>query len=108
MDTKIDYFDEQCINLIEKLKDLGFSSDQARDFFPEAASNISFSAQFSGIEQTVNHLLSDTPSELIGTVHIEAIANKLGVNSEQVISGFGVILPVLTQAIFYKISGMND
>lgn len=78
MDFIKECFAEHVGTFAEKLKEVGFSADQAMQCLPETASGIIASMQNTGVENMMAALLSEEPSQLIKSVNVEAIANKLG------------------------------
>jgi len=106
MDFIKECFKEQDGAFLEQLKGAGFSTDQARQFLPEAASGILDSAQDTGIEAITKQLVADGPSQLLSSVNADAIAEKLGMNSDLVAKGLAAIAPVLAQAFSQKSDGL--
>ena len=43
-------------------------------------------------------LLSEEPSQLLRSINVEAIANKLGMDNDQVTAGLEAITPVISKA----------
>jgi len=99
-------FTEYDSALSELLKGAGFSADQARMFLPNAASGIIDSFQSKDIEEIISAFGSKEPTQLIGTININAIAKKVNMDSDQVTSGFEAIAPVLSQAFTHNTDGM--
>ncbi len=79
--------------MIDELGMVGFSVNQAIDFLPEAAWSIENLTQIPGAARSIDNLPLDDSLKLINTINMEAIMQKLGLNSDQVISGFKVIAP---------------
>ena len=90
--------------LSERLEIEGFTPEQARIFLPEAASGILNAFKYKEIEQIIAVLETEEPEKLLNAVNINAIAQNMGMNSDQVRSGFEVITPVMAMA-FKKHSG---
>ena len=90
--------------LSERLQDSGFTAEQASKFLPEAASSILNAYQHKEIELIISALEMDRPTKLLNTVNVNAIANNIGMSSEQVTAGFEVLAPVMSKA-FIKHSG---
>lgn len=95
-------FIKECFNehdgaLIDQLKGAGFSGYRARQFLPEAATGILDTSQDTSVEQMTKQMVSGAPSQFLNSVNIEVIAEKLGMNSEQVTKGLAAITPVLAR-----------
>jgi len=90
--------------LSERLQDSGFTVEQASKFLPEAASGILNAYQHKEIELIISALEMDKPTKLLKTVNVNAIANNIDMNSDQVRAGFEVLAPVMSKA-FTKYSG---
>lgn len=90
--------------LSERLQDSGFTVEQASKFLPEAASGILNAYQHKEIELIISALEMDKPTKLLKTVNVNAIANNIDMNSDQVRAGFEVLAPVMSNA-FIKYSG---
>ena len=86
-------FEEHGRVLMDELGRVGFSINQAIDFLPEAVSSISASTKDPCVAQAIDNLLTDDSSHLLSTINMEVIVQKLGLNSELVMSGFRVITP---------------
>lgn len=108
MDFIKDCFKEHGGAFIEQLKVAGFSVDQAKQFLPEAASGILDSTQDTGVDQITKQFASGGPAELLSSVNVAAIAEKLGIDSDQVTTGLVAIAPVLAKAISQKSDGLID
>ena len=90
--------------LSEQLQDSGFTEEQAGKFLSEAASGILNAYQHKEIEVIISALEMDNPARLLNTVNVNAIANNIGMSSDQVTRGFEVLAPVMSKA-FKKYSG---
>jgi len=90
--------------LSERLEIEGFTAEQARMFLPEVASGILKAFKNKEIEQIIAVLETEEPEKLLNSVNINSIAQNIGMNSDQVMSGFEVITPVMAMA-FKKHSG---
>ena len=99
MDFIKECFNEHSSAFTEALTGTGFSADQAKQFLPEAASGIVDATQGAGIQEMITGLISGGPSQLLSSINTDEIAAKLGMNSEQVSSGFEAITPILSQAL---------
>ncbi len=86
-------FEENGRVLIDELGMVGFSVNQAIDFLPEAAWSIENLTRIPGAARTINNLPLNDSLKLIDTINMEAIEQKIGLNSDQVKSGFEVIAP---------------
>jgi len=106
MDFIKDCFEEHGEALTEQLEGAGFSADQARQFLPEAASGIVDSAQGLDVAEIAQQLVSDGPSPFLSAINVDAIAEKLGINSDLVTKGLAAIAPVLSQAFAQKGEGL--
>lgn len=98
MDVIKECFRENAGTFTEKLKAAGFSVDQARQFLPEIESSILDSVENSGVAKMITCLVSEEPSRMFSTSDINLMAIKLGMNSDQVMSGLEAIMPVMTRA----------
>ena len=90
--------------LSEQLRDSGFTEEQAGKFLSEAASGILSAYQHKEIELIISALEMDKPTRLLKAVNVNAIANNIGMSSDQVVAGFEVLAPVMSKA-FKKYSG---
>lgn len=104
-------FIKQCFTehdgvFMEKLKEIGFTPDQASQFLPLAATEISESVNNSGATKIISDLMSDGPSSMIASLNIESLAQKLGMNSDQVGSGMNAIAPALTEIMTNNSEGL--
>ena len=90
--------------LSEQLQDSGFTEEQAGKFLSEAASGILNAYQHKEIEVIISALERDNPARLLNAVNVNAIANNIGMSSDQVKRGFEVLAPVMSKA-FKKYSG---
>jgi len=106
MDFIKDCFEEHGDALTEQLEGAGFSADQARQFLPEAASGILESAQGLDVADMSQQLIADSPSPLLSAINVDAIAEKLGMNSDLVTEGLAAIAPLLSQAFAQKGEGL--
>ena len=102
MDFIKECFDEHGVAFMASLEAAGLSVEQARKFLPEAASSILDSTQKIGVFQTITCLLSDHHSQLLRMIDVNAIAEKSGMNFDQVASGFHAIALVLLQTYSKK------
>jgi len=106
MDFIKDCFEEHGDVLTKQLEGAGFSADQASQFLPEAASGILESAQGLDVAEISQQLIADDPSSLLGAFNADAIAEKLGMNSDLVTKGLAAIAPLLSQAFAQKGEGL--
>jgi hypothetical protein len=90
--------------LSARLKDAGFTTEQASIFLPEAASSILNAFEHKEIERIIAALEIDEPKKLLHAINVNAMANNIGMTPTQVTSGFEVIMPVMAKA-FKKHSG---
>lgn len=97
MDFIKECFKEHDGALIDQLKGAGFSGYRARQFLPEAATGILDSSQDTSVEQMTEQMVSGAPSQFLNSVNVEVIAEKLGMNSDQVTKGLAAITPVLAR-----------
>ena len=84
--------------LSEQLQDSGFTEEQAGKFLSEAASGILNAYQHKEIEVIISALERDNPARLLNAVNVNAIANNIGMSSDQVTRGFEVLAPVMSKA----------
>lgn len=106
MDFIKDCFEEHGDALTEQLEGAGFSADQASQFLPEAASGILESAQGLDLAEISQQLIADGPSPLLSAINTDAIAEKLGMNSDLVTKGLAAIAPLLSQEFAQKGEGL--
>jgi hypothetical protein len=97
MDFIKECFKEHDGALIDQLKGAGFSGYRAKQFLPEAATGILDTSQDTSIEQMTEQMVSGAPSQFLNSVNVEVIAEKLGMNSDQVTKGLAAITPVLAR-----------
>jgi lipase chaperone LimK len=90
-------FEEHDGALVDQLKGAGFSDYRAKQFLPEAATGILDSSQDTSVEQMTEQMVSGAPSQFLNSVNVEVIAEKLGMNSDQVTKGLAAITPVLAR-----------
>ena len=98
--------EENASTFTRSLQGAGFSPEQASKFLPEAASGILDSTKDSGITQLIAGFASGGPSKLLSLVNADAIADKLGMDANQVSSGLVAMIPVLSQLITDKGDGI--
>lgn len=101
-------FEENSGAFTEKLEGVGFSIEQAQNFLPETATSILASGQNIDIAQAIRDLLSETPGQLLNSIDVDSISEKLDIHSNQVRSGLGAIAPVLSKVILQKDKGIVD
>ncbi len=73
---------------------------------PEAASGILESTKESGITQLIAGFASGGPENLLSEINIDAIADKLGMDANQVSTGLVAIMPVLSNLMSDKSEGL--
>ena len=91
------FFGENGSELSERLQDSGFTAEQAAKFLSEAASGILNAYKHKELELIISALEMDKPTKLLNTVNVNAIANNIGMSSEQVTAGFEVLAPVMSK-----------
>lgn len=105
MDIIREIFDEQGRLFAQKLASAGFSGEQIRVFFPLAEKSILSKVNDPGIALTIIGLM-ENPTRLLGSAKTDIDAQKLGMSPQQVKSGFDVIVPVLSLALWQKSRGL--
>lgn len=90
--------------LTKRLEQAGFSAEQARKFLPEASSGILKAFKHKEIDQIIAALETEEPEKLLNAVNVNAMAQNIGINYDQVTSGFEAISPLMAKA-FKKHSG---
>ena len=98
------FLGENGSELSERLQDSGFTAEQATKFLSEAASGILNAYKHKELELIISALEMDKPTKLLNTVNVNAIANNIGMSSEQVTAGFEVLAPIMSKE-FVKYSG---
>jgi hypothetical protein len=98
------FFGDNGSELSERLQDSGFTAEQAGRFLSEAASGILNAYKHKELELIISALETEKPAKLLSTVNVNAIANNIGMSSEQVTAGFEVLAPVMSKE-FVKYSG---
>ena len=73
---------------------------------PEAASGILESTKESGITQLIAGFTSGGSEKLLRDFDVEAIADKLGMDADQVSTGLVAIMPVLSNLMSDKSEGL--
>ncbi len=108
MDFLTDCFEQHDGAYIEHLEVAGYSTEQARQFMPEAASRFAHRARNKGAGQITAQLAEIGLARFIGPGHLEAICEKLGMDSVQVRMGLAAITPVLAQTIARKADSLSS
>ena len=93
-------------DLIDQLALAGFTTEQACQFLPVVASSILKAFQHKEIEEIIATMGIDEPTKLLGAVNVSAIAQKTGMNTYQITSGFEVIMPVMARAFLNNEGGI--
>lgn len=106
MDLISKCFQENDGAFLEQLKAAGFSTDQARRFLPASESYFLDFTQDKGVEQITQQLVSDSPAQFLNSVNADAIAKKLGMDSDLVKKGLAAIVPLLAQTFSRKSEGL--
>lgn len=101
-------FEENAGAFTRGLQAAGFSVEQADKFLPEAASGILESTNESGITQLIAGFASGGPAKLLSEINVDAIADKLGTDADQVSSGLVAIMPVLSSVMSDKSEGILE
>lgn len=99
-------FEENAGAFTSSLQGAGFSVEQAENFLPEAASGILESTKESGITQLIAGFTSGGSEKLLRDFDVEAIADKLGMDADQVSTGLVAIMPVLSNLMSDKSEGL--
>lgn len=102
MDFLMDCFEQHDGAYIEHLEVAGYSTEQARQFMPEAASRFAHCARNKGVGQITAQLAEIGLARFIGPRNLDAICERLGMDSTQVRMGLAAITPVLAQTIARK------
>ena len=107
MDFLKDILKEKGTELAGGLVDkLGFSTEQAEAFVPEAAASVFDVVKEKSGELDLSNLASSAGS-LVDGVDAGALAEKVGIDSSQVTSGLGAIVPILLSALQAKAGGLS-
>ncbi len=107
MDFLKDCFEQHDDAYIEHLQIAGYSTEQARQFMPEAASRFAHRARNKGAGQITAQLAEIGLARFIGPGHLDAISEKLGMDSAQVRMGLAAITPVLAKTIARKADSLS-
>lgn len=99
-------FTEYNTALCELMENAGFSVKQTRTFLPVAASGIADAFRNKDIEHIISAFGSRDPSSLLNEIDIDAIANKVDMNSEQVTKALHAIAPLISHAFKHNSDGM--
>jgi len=91
-------FEEHGKVLINLLKHAGFSNNQILSFLGEAASCIATSNQHKSHTKIISNFVLLDSSDLLSEQNISKIANKVNIESGQVISGLKIILPLFLKS----------
>ena len=96
MDFVKKYFDEYDSAFIMRLKDVGIVGDVARQLLTETSSEIMSLIKKTRLEKSIIILSSDDPSQLLSSIDIDTMANRLCISRKLVITGLGAIAPVMS------------
>jgi len=88
-----DCFESHGKILFDELEIIGFSANQCIDFLPEVASEASRLFNNLTANQAEDRILAGNFYHLLDTTNVEQIMRTAGLNSEQITSGFNVIMP---------------
>lgn len=102
MDFINNCFNEYRSSFTKKLEDAEISGDVADEFLSETAARLMYIIKTAPLEKTIQILLSDKPSRLLNSIDAGAMAIKMNISSEQIITGFRSIAPVMTQVFSLK------
>ena len=91
---------------MDQLELAGLTTEQARQFLPSVASSILKAFQHKEIEEIIATMGIDEPTKLLGAVNVSSIAQKTGMNTYQVTSGFEVIMPIMARAFLNHEGGI--
>ena len=96
-------------SLMSALTESGFSTDQAKQFLPEAAQGMSDVISSGGISK----LLSggdegDMASTIMGKIDIESIASKVGIDSSLASNGLTALIPKVLALINTEGGGLSS
>ena len=98
------FYERNSSVLSSRLQDSGFTAEQADKFLLETTSGILNAYRHKEIELIISALEMDEPTKLLNTVNVNAIANNIGMSSEQVTAGFEILAPVMSKE-FLNYSG---
>lgn len=95
-------------SLVSSLTDSGFSTDQAKQFLPEAAQGMSDAISSGGISK----LLSGGDESSIATtimskIDVESIASKVGIDSSLASNGLTALIPKVLDLINSEGGGLS-
>ena len=102
MDFINNCFKEYRSSFIQKLGDVEITGDLADAFLAETAARLLYIIKTTNLEKIIKILLSDKPSHLLDLIDTDAMAIRLDMHSEQVISGLDSIAPVMSQVFSLK------
>lgn len=107
MEFLIECFEQHDGVYIEHLEVAGYSTEQARQFMPEAASRFTDCARHKGAGQITAQLAEIGLARFIGPRNLDAISRRLGMDYAQVKKGLAAITPVLAQSIARKADSLS-
>jgi len=90
-------FDENKSALTSRLKQAGLPGSMSEQFLPETAAAVMNIIEKSNLEKTIEILLSNNPSQLLQSINVQVMANKLEMNPEQVTTGLEAISPEVSK-----------
>ncbi len=79
-----------------RLKAVGIGDVLARQLLIETSSDILTTIKYIRLEKSIVILSSDYPSQLLSTIDIDNMAERLGISRQQVVTGLGAIAPVMS------------
>lgn len=96
------FFEERTNDYAACLEGAGITTYQATEFLLLASPIIIDVTQKTSVYQAITCLLSGRCRHLPGNSDITLMANKLKLDSEQVLNGLSAIAPILLEDIFHK------
>jgi len=90
-------FEEKKATLTNSLKQAGLPDDITVKFLSETSTAIINVIEKSNLEKTIEILLSDNPAQLLQSINVQAMANKLEINTELVSTGLEAISPEVSK-----------
>ena len=92
--------------LVDRLQAAGYTFEQASRFLPEASSEVLRSFRYKDVDAIIKALSMEKPNELLGSVDVDRLAEKLGMNASQAKQGFELIAPIMAKAFLVNRRGI--
>ena len=97
MDFIKNCFDNNNAELMKRLKQANLPGKMEKPFLQETAAAVMSVIEKSNLEKTIEVLLSDNPAQLLQAIDVDAMAQKLELESVQVSTGLEAISPEVSK-----------